>query len=158
MLLYALKRLLYVLPVAFGVSIVCFMLVHLAPGDPLTAIMPIDATAEQQAQMHAAYGFDKPLPVQYGIWLFNVLHGDLGASIASGRPVAIEVPRLPCRTCQNQSAYCTGSGLSKPYSARIWSISSWVASAGRIADSGSPGAMWTRRKQMMLTPITTGVT
>ncbi|MGY6248197.1 ABC transporter permease [Bosea thiooxidans] len=93
MLLYALKRLLYVLPVAFGVSIVCFMLVHLAPGDPLTAIMPIDATAEQQAQMRAAYGFDKPLPVQYGIWLFKVLHGDLGVSIASGRPVASEVGR-----------------------------------------------------------------
>lgn len=93
MLLYALKRLVYVLPVAFGVSIVCFLLVHLAPGDPLTAIMPIDATAEQQAQMRAAYGFDKPLPVQYGIWLFKVLQGDLGASIASGRPVASEVGR-----------------------------------------------------------------
>jgi hypothetical protein len=79
-------------------------------------------------------------------------------SLATERPVAIDVPRLPCRTCQNHSAYCTGSGLSKPYSARIWSIRSWVASAGRIAESGSPGAMWTRRKQMILTPITTGVT
>lgn len=93
MLLYALQRLVYVLPVAFGVSIVCFMLVHLAPGDPLTAIMPIDATAEQQAEMRAAYGFDKPLPVQYGLWLWKVLHGDLGASIASGRPVVSEVGR-----------------------------------------------------------------
>lgn len=46
MLLYALKRLVYVTPVALGVSLVCFMLVHLAPGDPLTAIMPVDATAE----------------------------------------------------------------------------------------------------------------
>ena len=93
MLLYALKRLVYVLPVAFGVSIVCFMLVHLAPGDPLTAIMPIDATAQQQAEMRAAYGFDKPLPVQYGLWLWKVFHGDLGSSIASGRPVASEVGR-----------------------------------------------------------------
>ena len=93
MLLYALKRLIYVLPVAFGVSIVCFLLVHLAPGDPLTAIMPIDATAAQQAEMRAAYGFDKPLPVQYGLWLWKVLHGDLGASIASGRPVVSEVGR-----------------------------------------------------------------
>lgn len=93
MLLYALKRLVYVLPVAFGVSIVCFLLVHLAPGDPLTAIMPIDATAAQQAEMRVAYGFDKPLPVQYGLWLWKVLHGDLGASIASGRPVVSEVGR-----------------------------------------------------------------
>jgi peptide/nickel transport system permease protein len=93
LLLYALKRLVYVMPVAFGVSIVCFLLVHLAPGDPLTAIMPIDATADQQAEMRAAYGFDKPLLVQYGLWLWKVLHGDLGASIASGRPVVSEVAR-----------------------------------------------------------------
>ena len=93
MLLYALKRLISVTPVALGVSIVCFLLVHLAPGDPLTAIMPVDATAEQQAEMRAAYGFDKPLPIQYGIWLWQVLHGDLGQSIASGRPVLSEVSR-----------------------------------------------------------------
>jgi peptide/nickel transport system permease protein len=93
MLLYTLKRILYVTPVALGVSVVCFLLVHLAPGDPLTAIMPIDATADQQAEMRAAYGFDKPLPVQYGIWLWKVLHADLGNSIASGRPVLSEVGR-----------------------------------------------------------------
>ena len=93
MLLYILKRLVYVTPVAIGVSIVCFLLVHLAPGDPLTAVLPVDATAEQQAEMRAAYGFDKPLPVQYGIWLWQVLHGDLGNSIATGRPVLSEVSR-----------------------------------------------------------------
>ncbi|WP_370154919.1 ABC transporter permease [Ferrovibrio sp.] len=93
MLRYILKRLLYVLPVALGVSIVCFLLVHITPGDPLTAIMPIDATAEQQAEMRAAYGFDKPLPVQYAIWLGKVLTGDLGTSIATGRAVASDVMR-----------------------------------------------------------------
>ena len=81
MLLIVLRRLLYVLPVALGVSLVCFMLVHLAPGDPLTAVMPIDATAEQQAEMRAAYGFDRPLPVQYLAWLGQVVRGDLGESI-----------------------------------------------------------------------------
>ncbi len=91
MLLYALKRLVYTLPVAVGVSIVCFMLVHLAPGDPLTAILPTDASAELQAQMRALYGFDKPLPVQYGLWIWRVAHGDLGQSIATGRPVVSEV-------------------------------------------------------------------
>jgi peptide/nickel transport system permease protein len=92
-LLYILKRIVYVTPVALGVSIFCFLLVHLAPGDPLTAVMPVDATAAQQAEMRAAYGFDKPLPIQYGIWLWKVLHGDLGQSIASGRPVLSEVSR-----------------------------------------------------------------
>jgi peptide/nickel transport system permease protein len=93
MFLYTVKRILYVTPVALGVSIFCFLLVHLAPGDPLTAIMPVDATADQQAEMRAAYGFDKPLPVQYAIWLWKVLHGDLGNSIASGRTVLSEVGR-----------------------------------------------------------------
>src|SRR5919201_5000430 len=93
MLLYILRRILYVTPVALGVSVICFLLVHLAPGDPPTAVMPIDATAEQQAQMRQAYGFDKPLPLQYGIWLWKVLQGDLGHSIATGRPVLSEVSR-----------------------------------------------------------------
>jgi peptide/nickel transport system permease protein len=88
---YFLRRLILVLPVAFGVSVVCFMLVQIAPGDPLTAIMPVDATAEQQAAMRAAYGLDKPLPVQYLIWIANLLQGEMGRSIASGRPVAGEV-------------------------------------------------------------------
>jgi peptide/nickel transport system permease protein len=93
MLLYTLKRLVYATPVAFGVSIVCFLLVHLAPGDPLSAVLPADATQATIDEMRAAYGFDKPLPVQYLIWLWHVLHGDLGISIATGRPVLSEVSR-----------------------------------------------------------------
>ena len=93
MLLYILRRIVYVTPVAIGVSIICFLLVHLAPGDPLTAVMPIDATAEQQAEMRQAYGFDKPLPVQYALWFWKAVHGDLGTSIATGRAVASEVMR-----------------------------------------------------------------
>lgn len=93
MLLYIVKRILYVLPVALGVTLVCFLLVHIAPGDPLTAILPTDASAETQAEMRKLYGFDKPLPVQYGLWLWRVVQGDLGVSIASGRPVASEVMR-----------------------------------------------------------------
>jgi peptide/nickel transport system permease protein len=91
MLAYLTKRLLHTLPVAFGVSIVCFLLVHIAPGDPLTSVLPPDASAELQAQMRAIYGFDQPLPVQYGLWLWKVLQGDFGTSIATGRPVAAEL-------------------------------------------------------------------
>ncbi|RAP43240.1 ABC transporter permease [Rhodovulum viride] len=88
---YFLRRLILVLPVAFGVSVICFLLVQIAPGDPLTAIMPVDATAEEQAAMRAAYGLDRPLPVQYAIWVGNLAQGDMGRSIATGRPVAGEV-------------------------------------------------------------------
>ncbi|SHM69635.1 ABC transporter permease [Roseibium suaedae] len=91
MFTYLVRRLIYVLPVAIGVSMFCFLLVHIAPGDPLTAIMPVDATAEEQAAMRSAYGLDKPMPVQYAIWIGKAATGDLGKSIATGRPVAGEV-------------------------------------------------------------------
>jgi peptide/nickel transport system permease protein len=93
MLSFALQRLLYVIPVALGVSIICFLLVHLSPGDPLVSVLPPDASAQLQAQMRTVYGFDKPLPVQFGLWLSRALQGDLGTSIASGRPVLEEVSR-----------------------------------------------------------------
>jgi peptide/nickel transport system permease protein len=88
---YILRRLLYAIPIAFGVSVVCFSLVHIAPGDPLQTVMPPDATAETIAIVKKAYGFDKPVPVQYFIWLGRVLAGDLGMSISTRRPVIVEV-------------------------------------------------------------------
>ncbi|MFT5390977.1 MAG: peptide/nickel transport system permease protein [Gammaproteobacteria bacterium] len=88
---YILRRLLYALPIALGVSVVCFALVYIAPGDPLQTLLPEDASAETIEMVKKAYGFDKPVPVQYFIWLGKVLVGDLGHSIASGRPVTDEV-------------------------------------------------------------------
>jgi peptide/nickel transport system permease protein len=88
---YILRRILYALPIAFGVSVVCFSLVYLAPGDPLQTVLPPDATAETIAIVKKAYGFDKPLPVQFLIWLGKVVTGDFGMSIATRRPVILEV-------------------------------------------------------------------
>lgn len=85
------RRVLYALPIAFGVSIVCFSLVYLAPGDPLQTILPSDASAETIALVKAAYGFDQPLPIQFLKWLSRVLVGDFGESIATRRPVILEV-------------------------------------------------------------------
>lgn len=98
MLTYTLRRLVYVLPVLLGVSLLCFMLVHIAPGDPLTSILPPDASAQLQAEMRTLYGFDRPLVVQFGLWLLRALTGDLGSSIATGRPVAAEVARAAGNT------------------------------------------------------------
>jgi peptide/nickel transport system permease protein len=91
MLRYLLKRLLYALPTALGVTLVSFMLVYIAPGDPLNAIAPADAPAEVIDALKATYGLDRPLPVRYGLWLARALRGDLGESIATGRAVAGEV-------------------------------------------------------------------
>jgi peptide/nickel transport system permease protein len=91
MLRYLLRRLLYTLPIAIGVSLVCFALVHLAPGDPISAVLPENASPAVIEQIRAAYGFDKPLPMQYLIWLEHVVTGDLGTSIKTGRPVLWEI-------------------------------------------------------------------
>ena len=84
-------RLIYALPIAFGVSLVCFMLVYLAPGDPLQTVLPSDANAEMIEIVKRAYGFDKPLPVQFVNWLWRAAHGDFGLSVATRRPVSLEV-------------------------------------------------------------------
>ncbi|MGO9359289.1 MAG: ABC transporter permease [Xanthobacteraceae bacterium] len=93
MLAYIARRIVYVVPIVVSVALVCFLLVHIAPGDPLVAILPADASEELAAQLRTAYGFDRPLPVQFGLWVWKALHGDLGISIATGRPVLSEVMR-----------------------------------------------------------------
>ncbi len=91
MLAYIVRRILYAIPIAFGVSVVCFSLVYLAPGDPLQTILPADASAETIELVKKEYGFDKPIPVQFGLWVVRVLQGDFGVSISSRRPVIDEV-------------------------------------------------------------------
>ena len=93
MLGFLARRLVYTLPIMFGVALVCFALVHLAPGDPLVSVLPPDASAELQAQMRQLYGFDRSLPEQFASWVWRALQGDLGTSIATSRPVADEVLR-----------------------------------------------------------------
>jgi peptide/nickel transport system permease protein len=91
MLLFTAKRLLQALPILLGVSLVVFGLLQLAPGNPIDMLLPPEATPDVIAQMQAAYGFDKPLYVQYFDWLGHVIRGDLGISIFSGQPVLTEL-------------------------------------------------------------------
>jgi peptide/nickel transport system permease protein len=91
MLFYLIRRVLYAIPIALSVSLVCFLLVQIAPGDPISALVPPDAPQEVVDQIRIAYGLDKPLVVQFGLWLVRALQGDLGRSIATGRSVAGEL-------------------------------------------------------------------
>ena len=88
---YIVRRILYVIPIGLGVTILVFALVHLSPGDPLSAVVPPDAPEEMVQDLRKAYGFDKPLPIQYVTWLGRVLTGDLGVSVARGREVVAEL-------------------------------------------------------------------
>jgi len=65
-LVYIARRIVYVIPIVVSVALVCFLLVHITPGDPLVAVLPADASQELAAQLRTAYGFDRPLPVQFG--------------------------------------------------------------------------------------------
>jgi len=91
MFAYLLRRVFYAVPIMIGVALVCFALVHLAPGDPLVSILPPDASAELQAQLRELYGFNRSLPEQFAMWTWRAMHGDLGVSIASNRAVTSEV-------------------------------------------------------------------
>ncbi|MCM5570594.1 ABC transporter permease [Burkholderiaceae bacterium FT117] len=93
MLTYLFHRILYTLPIMLGVALVCFALVHLAPGDPLVSVLPPDASADLQQQLRVLYGFDRSYPEQFASWIWRAMQGDLGTSIAAGRPVADEVLR-----------------------------------------------------------------
>lgn len=91
MLAYLVRRIVYTVPILLGVALVCFALVHIAPGDPLVSVLPPDASADMQKMLLTMYGFDRSYAEQFGFWLWRAAHGDLGTSIASGRPVADEV-------------------------------------------------------------------
>lgn len=93
---YLLRRLLLMLPVAFLVTVGVFMLIRLSPGDPALIILGEDRSPEAIAQVHRDLGLDKPLYVQYVIWLGHVVRGDWGRSITTHQPVAIAITeRLP---------------------------------------------------------------
>ncbi|MHC1551366.1 ABC transporter permease [Phyllobacterium sp. K27] len=91
MLTYMLKRLLAVIPVIFGLSVIVFLVMALIPGDTATAILGSYATPENVERINRDLGLDKPLLQQYAIWIGNVLRGDFGRSFALNRPVIDEV-------------------------------------------------------------------
>ena len=88
---YILRRLFYMTPILFGVSVVIFLILHLVPGDPARLVAGLDATQEDVKIIRSSLGLDRPLPVQYLSWLGNVFQGDLGRSARTHRPVTHEL-------------------------------------------------------------------
>lgn len=93
---YLLRRLGLVLPTAIGILLLAFLVIHLAPGDPVLALAGEHGDAAYYRFIRAKFGLDRPLPQQLLTYLANVLRGDLGVSFVHGRPVAVVVAeRLP---------------------------------------------------------------
>ena len=92
---YILQRLLLAVLVIFGVSIITFFLTFLS-GDPAVLMLPPDANSEQIAKFRRDWGFDDPIIVQYGRFLWRAVQGDLGTSLRHGTPaLPLIVDRLP---------------------------------------------------------------
>lgn len=89
------RRLAALVPVLIGVSIVIFLLMHLAPGDVTTTLLGPQATEADRVALRVTLGLDQPVPVQYARWVARVAEGDFGTSIATTRPVAaLILPRF----------------------------------------------------------------
>jgi peptide/nickel transport system permease protein len=84
---YIIRRVLATIPVMGVVALFVFALLHLSPGDPAVIIAGDTATLEDIARIRTALGLDQPLYVQFGAWVWKLLHGDLGISIFTNLPV-----------------------------------------------------------------------
>jgi peptide/nickel transport system permease protein len=90
MVTYILRRLLSLAVVLVGVSFIAFFFVHLIPGDPAETILGERATAESVARVREMLGLNQPLHIQYLRFVGRLLQGDLGTSIHTNNPVAVE--------------------------------------------------------------------
>jgi peptide/nickel transport system permease protein len=114
MLRYVVRRLLLLVPILVGVSILIFFWVHALPGNPASALLGERATPELVKRYKERYGLDKPLPVQYWEYVKVTASGDLGTSITSRRTVASEIGRRFPATMELAAAamiFAVGIGL-----------------------------------------------
>jgi peptide/nickel transport system permease protein len=121
-------RLLSLVPVLWLVTIIAFVVMRLAPGDPSAIMLGADASPAAVAAFRASYGLDQSLPVQYLAWLGHVVRGDLGVSIYLGRPVTTAIlERLPVSLTLTLSAFVIAVvlGVSLGLAAACWQ-GTWV--------------------------------
>lgn len=89
--LYILKRIVQLVPVLIGITILTFAMTHLVPGDPVAIMLGTQASGDDVERIRQQLGLDKPLHIQYFDFLWNALQGDLGTSIRSRQPVLSEI-------------------------------------------------------------------
>jgi peptide/nickel transport system permease protein len=152
---YLTRRLLSILLVLLGITVVTFFLAQVIPIDPAVAALGENAREEQIAEFRARYGLDRPLPEQYLRYLGRLLQGDLGRSLRTGRPVAEDLAEFfPATLELALAAFLVALLLGLPAGvlASLWSwapprssswpSSSWTSSTAAWASFPAPGA-WT---------------
>jgi len=112
---YLIKRFLLAIPVLFVTAFLVFLALHLSPGDPVDVIVGPIAPEHVRERVRAQLGLDEPLPVQFVIYMSNVLRGDLGQSILNKQPVAeLIVQKLPVTAELGLAAFLVAYSLSLP--------------------------------------------
>ncbi len=127
MLKFALSRLLSAIPTLFIVSVAVFGLIRLIPGDPASLMLGDLADAEALAAARSAMGLDRPIPVQFALWLGNVVQGDLGRSVLNGQPVLDLVLQRFATSAQMVFA---AVGLSVLIAVPLGMIAAWRQNSG----------------------------
>ena len=100
MLRFIVRRILQAVPILFAVTVIAFLLVRLMPGDISDILAPPNAPPEVRAQIAAIYGLDRPIWAQYASWLGDILRGDFGVQMGSGRPIAAQLSSALRNTLQ----------------------------------------------------------
>ena len=91
MLTFVVRRLLALIPILLGVSLITFLSIHLTPGDPVDQILADNSNREAAERLREHLGLNDPIPVQYVRWLTNALQGDFGRSLLTNAPVTDEI-------------------------------------------------------------------
>jgi len=144
---YILRRLLISVPILLGVSIISFVFIHLAPGDPVEAlidpVMRADLGPEWVADRKAELGLNQPLPVRYAIWLGQLATGNMGFSLISRQPVAAQIqeripPTLLLMGTSLLVAIAIGVPLGVLSAVRQYSLLDYLATVGGFIAISTP--------------------
>lgn len=140
---YIVRRLVQMVPVVIIVTLLVYVLLSIIPGDPLVAIVGSEAVSrEDRAALMSKYGFDKPLPMQYALWLGRVLRGDLGKStIRSSQSIGQELlRRVPITLQLGALAFLFALAIALPAGVisatrrnSIWDVGATVVSMAGVA-------------------------
>lgn len=145
---YLVRRLLVAIPTLFGITILAFFALAIAPGDPLTASIDPDQlgrmTEEQKAVARHELGLDQPIPVRYAVWLGDILQGDLGYSIVNRRDVGDDLgqrlgPTLLLMGTAALMGVPIGIGLGMIAATRQYGTADYVATGFSTAFVAIPG-------------------
>ncbi len=150
---YLVRRLLQVPPAVLGILVVAFLLIHLAPGDPILALAGDNGDAAYYAEMQAKFGLDRPILEQFGIFAGNLLRFDLGVSYVQGRPaIDIVLERIPSTLLLTVSALVfasiVGIGLGILAAARVDRTSDLAINIGALGVHAAP-SFWLAQLGML---------